>query len=132
MEPEFKATLKIFSTGSVTVTGKQTLRFIGALREKCNKFINRPSCLFPAPNVTSVQLAIEKIYPLLYEFRKEKPPPAPVVEPSSLSTRNSHKKRGSYTNAVKIEEFQDDQDMDEDPLEVEEEEEDPMSDASSD
>lgn len=84
---------------------------------------------FPAPNVTSVQLAIEKIYPLLYEFRKEKPPPPPVVEPSSLGTRNSHKKRGSCKNAVKIQEFEleQDDDMEEDPLE-----EDPMSDASSD
>ncbi|XP_032664425.1 TATA box-binding protein-like protein 1 [Odontomachus brunneus] len=40
-----KATLKIFSTGSVTVT---------------------------APNVASVQAAIEHIYPLVYEFRKER------------------------------------------------------------
>ncbi|XP_066599597.1 TATA box-binding protein-like 1 [Prorops nasuta] len=40
-----KATLKIFSTGSVTVT---------------------------APNVAAVQAAIEHIYPLVYEFRKEK------------------------------------------------------------
>ncbi|XP_014473441.1 PREDICTED: TATA box-binding protein-like protein 1 [Dinoponera quadriceps] len=42
---EPKATLKIFSTGSVTVT---------------------------APNVASVQAAIEYIYPLVYEFRKER------------------------------------------------------------
>lgn len=44
---EPKATLKIFSTGSVTVT---------------------------APNVASVQAAIEHIYPLVYEFRKERSP----------------------------------------------------------
>ncbi|KYN03795.1 TATA box-binding protein-like protein 1 [Cyphomyrmex costatus] len=44
---EPKATLKIFSTGSVTVT---------------------------APNVASVQAAIEHIYPLVYEFRKERTP----------------------------------------------------------
>ncbi|XP_012136986.1 TATA box binding protein-related factor 2 isoform X1 [Megachile rotundata] len=42
---EPKATLKIFSTGSVTVT---------------------------APNVAAVQAAIEYIYPLVYEFRKER------------------------------------------------------------
>lgn len=40
-----KATLKIFSTGSITVT---------------------------APSVLDVQRAIETIYPLVYEFRKEK------------------------------------------------------------
>ncbi|KAI4464324.1 tata-box binding protein [Holotrichia oblita] len=42
-----KATLKIFSTGSVTVT---------------------------APSVTDVQAAIEYIFPLVYEFRKERSP----------------------------------------------------------
>lgn len=42
---EPKATLKIFSTGSVTVT---------------------------APNVAAVQAAVEHIYPLVYEFRKER------------------------------------------------------------
>ncbi|KAJ8980308.1 hypothetical protein NQ317_005229 [Molorchus minor] len=40
-----KATLKIFSTGSVTVT---------------------------APSVADVQAAIEYIFPLVYEFRKER------------------------------------------------------------
>ncbi|TRY62149.1 hypothetical protein TCAL_11309 [Tigriopus californicus] len=40
-----KATLKIFSTGSITVT---------------------------APSVRNVQLAIEKIYPLVHEFQKPK------------------------------------------------------------
>ncbi|EFA04368.2 TATA box-binding protein-like 1 [Tribolium castaneum] len=42
-----KATLKIFSTGSVTVT---------------------------APSVADVQAAIEYIFPLVYEFRKERTP----------------------------------------------------------
>lgn len=41
-----KATLKIFSTGSITVT---------------------------APSVENIQLAIEQIYPLVFEFRKPKP-----------------------------------------------------------
>ncbi|CAB0005825.1 unnamed protein product [Nesidiocoris tenuis] len=40
-----KATLKIFSTGSITIT---------------------------APSVSDVQRAVETIYPLVYEFRKEK------------------------------------------------------------
>ncbi|XP_046745672.1 TATA box-binding protein-like 1 [Diprion similis] len=44
---EPKATLKIFSTGSVTVT---------------------------APSVAAVQAAIEHIFPLVYEFRKERTP----------------------------------------------------------
>nr|CAG4643474.1 EOG090X0CO7 [Ilyocryptus agilis] len=44
---EPKATLKIFSTGSITVT---------------------------APSVTNVQAAIEHIYPLVYEFRKDRSP----------------------------------------------------------
>lgn len=44
---EPKATLKIFSTGSVTVT---------------------------APSVADVQAAIEYIFPLVYEFRKERSP----------------------------------------------------------
>ncbi|XP_044742686.1 TATA box-binding protein-like 1 [Chrysoperla carnea] len=42
-----KATLKIFSTGSITVT---------------------------APSVADVQAAIEHIFPLVYEFRKERSP----------------------------------------------------------
>lgn len=42
-----KATLKIFSTGSITVT---------------------------APRVKNVQAAVEHIYKLVYEFRKEKKP----------------------------------------------------------
>nr|CAG4652136.1 EOG090X0CO7 [Triops cancriformis] len=44
---EPKATLKIFSTGSITVT---------------------------APSVRNVQLAIEHIFPLVFEFRKERTP----------------------------------------------------------
>ncbi|XP_011502466.1 PREDICTED: TATA box-binding protein-like protein 1 [Ceratosolen solmsi marchali] len=42
---DLKATLRIFSTGSVTVT---------------------------APSISAVQAAIEHIYPLVYEFRKER------------------------------------------------------------
>lgn len=43
---ELKATLKIFSTGSITIT---------------------------APSVANVQQAVEHIFPLVYEFQKEKP-----------------------------------------------------------
>ena len=43
---EMKAVLKIFQTGSITIT---------------------------APSVKNVQLAVEHIYPLVYEFRKPKP-----------------------------------------------------------
>lgn len=41
-----KATLKIFQTGSITIT---------------------------APSIRNVQLAVEHIYPLVHEFRKPKP-----------------------------------------------------------
>lgn len=43
---ELKAVLKIFQTGSITIT---------------------------APSVHNVQMAVEHIYPLVYEFRKPKP-----------------------------------------------------------
>lgn len=52
---ELKAVLKIFQTGSITIT---------------------------APNVRNVQLAVEHIYPLVYEFRK---PKQKVLEKSSSS-----------------------------------------------
>jgi len=45
MEPSRRATLKLFSTGSVTVT---------------------------APSVPNVQAAIEHVYPLVYEFRVDR------------------------------------------------------------
>ncbi|XP_024882119.1 TATA box-binding protein-like protein 1 [Temnothorax curvispinosus] len=71
---EPKATLKIFSTGSVTVT---------------------------APNVASVQAAIEHIYPLVYEFRKERS----VEDELALSA----KKRKLNSNKRKLDEFLDDE-----------------------
>ncbi|EFN68791.1 TATA box-binding protein-like protein 1 [Camponotus floridanus] len=67
---ELKATLKIFSTGSVTVT---------------------------APNVAAVQAAIEHIYPLVYEFRKERSP----EDELALTT----KKRKLASNKKKLDEF---------------------------
>jgi hypothetical protein len=45
---EVSATLKIFQTGAITIT---------------------------APSVLKVQQAVEHIYPLVYLFKKEKPPP---------------------------------------------------------
>lgn len=81
-----KATLKIFSTGSITVTGNNLLLF-------CH-WIQRPNTYhlliiaisaihfpFSAGSVANVQAAIEHIFPLVYEFRKKRVPVAPVVEP---------------------------------------------------
>jgi len=56
-----KATLKIFSTGSITVT---------------------------AHRVQNVQAAIEQIFPLVYEFKKPKPP--------KKNDRNSGKSDASF------------------------------------
>lgn len=68
---EPKATLKIFSTGSVTVTGILSLNqysmeqtIFSIIKYVCNNI--------SAPNVAAVQAAIEYIYPLVYEFRKER------------------------------------------------------------
>ena len=58
-----KATLKIFSTGSITVT---------------------------APSVKNVQAAIEHIYPLVYQFQQKKSQ-QDVVEPIPKLPKNSHK-----------------------------------------
>lgn len=72
-----KATLKIFSTGSVTVTGKMRGR---TAEEDCDTEL----CLcILAPSVSIVQEAIEFIFPLLYEFRKERP--KEVQRPVSLA-----------------------------------------------
>ncbi|XP_055684357.1 uncharacterized protein LOC129790710 isoform X2 [Lutzomyia longipalpis] len=53
-----KATLKIFSTGSITVT---------------------------AASVAFVQAAIEHIFPLVYEFRKPRAPTEPIADPASMA-----------------------------------------------
>lgn len=60
-----KATLKIFSTGSVTVT---------------------------APSVQNVQAAIEHIYPLVHEFRKPKTSSDDEEEPGSWRKQGAGKK----------------------------------------
>lgn len=70
---EPKATLKIFSTGSITVT---------------------------APSVADVQAAIERIFPLVYEFRKER------TKEDLLAMewkRRGQKRKRSYTH-IEIEE----------------------------
>ncbi|KAG0445745.1 hypothetical protein HPB47_013561 [Ixodes persulcatus] len=58
---DLKATLKIFSTGSITVT---------------------------APSVGNVQQAIEHIFPLVYEFRKERGPEE-IARMQARQLRNS-------------------------------------------
>lgn len=58
---ELKAVLKIFQTGSITIT---------------------------APNVRNVQLAVEHIYPLVYEFRKPKPLTQSEIRAKNACTLN--------------------------------------------
>lgn len=66
---EPKATLKIFSTGSVTVT---------------------------APNVASVQAAIEYIYPLVYEFRKERTADDELALPAKRRKLELNKRKDEF------------------------------------
>lgn len=64
------ATLKIFSTGSMTVTGEFVLTF------DCSASL-MPQALafcFLARSVAHVQAAIEHIYPLVYEFKNPRTP----------------------------------------------------------
>nr|XP_027200204.1 TATA box-binding protein-like protein 1 [Dermatophagoides pteronyssinus] len=63
---ELKAVMTIFQTGSITIT---------------------------APSITNVQLAVEKIYPLVYEYRKPKPPPL-----SSSSSVQKHTQSSSSSS----------------------------------
>lgn len=65
---EPKATLKIFSTGSITVT---------------------------APCVNNVQSAIEHIYPLVYEFRKMRSPEEMEALQAAIRLRSLKRKRSS-------------------------------------
>ena len=67
-----KATLKIFSTGSITVTGKAIDHLLEIVLT-IYIFLDKNLLLFlPAPCVTNIQAAIEHIYPLVNEFRKER------------------------------------------------------------
>ncbi|XP_035231431.1 TATA box-binding protein-like protein 1, partial [Stegodyphus dumicola] len=70
---ELKATLKLFTTGSITIT---------------------------APSVDNVRLAVEHIYPLVYEFKTQKPP-------SKNKLSIPYAIRDPYTR-VKIEDFDED------------------------
>ena len=70
-----KATLKIFSTGSITVTGelRHALKINYVVENIFWAFhFTLPFNFFLAPCVASVQAAIEYIFPLVYEFRKER------------------------------------------------------------
>ncbi|RWS26027.1 TATA box-binding-like protein 1 [Leptotrombidium deliense] len=67
---EIKATLKIFQTGAITIT---------------------------APSISNVQTAVERIYPLVYEFKKNKPNVPPANNFSTISA-NNEKKRKLNTN----------------------------------
>lgn len=58
---ELKAVLKIFQTGAITIL---------------------------APSISNVQLAVEHIYPLVYEFRKPKPPSNEKIVPAGANKLN--------------------------------------------
>lgn len=68
-----KATLKIFSTGSITVTGKGLIEAHSAYSFIYSANVTiLSSCI--AASVANVQAAIEHIFPLVYEFRKKRTP----------------------------------------------------------
>nr|CAG4644271.1 EOG090X0CO7 [Lepidurus arcticus] len=76
---EPKATLKIFSTGSITVT---------------------------APSVRNVQLAIEHIFPLVFEFRKERTPDEwRLLHKNKSCYSETHKPKKRRIEEVEEEEF---------------------------
>lgn len=64
---ELKATLKIFTTGSITIT---------------------------APCVENVQRAVEHIYPVVYEYKTAKPEPKAKVEHRPYSFINDNRYKG--------------------------------------
>lgn len=92
---DLKATLKIFSTGSITVT---------------------------APSVANVQHAIEQIFPLVYEFRKERGPEdvARMALRAQRNANNRPKPRNHQAHAIAaVEEDYDsleDEELDEEEL----------------
>ncbi|KAL1443331.1 hypothetical protein MTO96_030322 [Rhipicephalus appendiculatus] len=96
---DLKATLKIFSTGSITVT---------------------------APSVANVQSAIEQIFPLVYEYRKERGP-EDVARMALRAQRNANNRpqprnhHHQHVNPVAADEadydsFEDEEDLDEEEL----------------
>lgn len=91
---DLKATLKIFSTGSITVT---------------------------APSVANVQQAIEHIFPLVYEHRKERGAEE-VARMAARSARNASRAAPRRNNHVVAITADDDYDSLEDEEELDEEE----------
>lgn len=91
---DLKATLKIFSTGSITVT---------------------------APSVANVQQAIEHIFPLVYEHRKERGA-EDVARMAARSARNASRAAPRRNNHVVAITADDDYDSLEDEEELEDEE----------
>lgn len=91
---DLKATLKIFSTGSITVT---------------------------APSVANVQQAIEHIFPLVYEYRKERGA-EDVARMAARSARNASRAAPRRNNHVAPIAADDDYDSLEDEEELDEEE----------
>lgn len=68
---------------------------------KSNLLCNDHILCIAAPNVAAVQAAIEHIYPLVYEFRKERSP----EDELALTT----KKRKLGSNKKKLDEFLEDE-----------------------
>jgi len=72
---EFKATLKIYSTGSITVNGKKIIKEIRKKMFVSISYRNIYSLnyiLSTAPSEAIVKLAIEHIYPLVLPFGRNK------------------------------------------------------------
>lgn len=75
---DIKAVLKVFQTGAITIT---------------------------APSVQNVQIAVERIYPLVYEYRKAKPPQH--KKDSQKTDNNVAKGRQKSTKVIIDHEFTD-------------------------
>ena len=61
---DIKAVLKVFQTGAITIT---------------------------APSVNNVQMAVERIYPLVHEYRKPKPPKTQTS--NNMGIKSKHKSK---------------------------------------
>lgn len=93
-----KATLKIFSTGSITVTGMCDQLKISTTPTPLTFIFN---CYSPttttttASSVANVQAAIEHIFPLVYEFRKKRT----VAEQKEKNTSAAMKRKHTFGHA---------------------------------
>lgn len=95
---DLKAVLKVFQTGAITIT---------------------------APNVNAVQMAVERIYPLIYDYRKPKPSQSSLVSDlNKCNSKGGPKKLGSMKTETDEESEPD--------IAEEEEEEEPFSDSEED